>query len=198
MWLRFIDDVFMIWEGEIQQLKQFMDGLNNNRLNIGLTFNFSSESIEYLDVKVSKGCDGMLITDVHRKGTAVNSLLSARSSHPAQTIKAVPIGQFLRAKRICSTNTLFEHQANDLKRRFRSRHYREDSIHKGYTRAKETPRSQLLKTAIREQDHKGCVDWHKYKFINEYAQGHLRSSKDDLLMSFVALVFMYLHLSALL
>ncbi|KAM4016291.1 uncharacterized protein ACNLHF_002679 isoform 2-T3 [Anomaloglossus baeobatrachus] len=198
MWLRFIDDVFMIWEGEIQQLKQFMDGLNNNRLNIGLTFNFSSESIEYLDVKVSKGCDGMLITDVHRKGTAVNSLLSARSSHPAQTIKAVPIGQFLRAKRICSTNTLFEHQANDLKRRFRSRHYREDSIHKGYTRAKETPRSQLLKTAIREQDHKGCVDWHKYQFINEYAQGHLRSSKDDLLMSFVALVFMYLHLSALL
>ncbi|KAM4030141.1 uncharacterized protein ACNLHF_021890 [Anomaloglossus baeobatrachus] len=36
---------------------------------------------------------------------------------------------------------------------------------------------------------KGCVDWHKYQFINEYAQGHLRSSKDDSLMLFVALEF---------
>ncbi|KAM4029612.1 uncharacterized protein ACNLHF_024544 isoform 1-T2 [Anomaloglossus baeobatrachus] len=43
-----------------------------------------SEKIDYLDVRVFKGSDGLLCTDIFRKDPAVNSILSAKSSHPKQ------------------------------------------------------------------------------------------------------------------
>ncbi|KAM4029614.1 uncharacterized protein ACNLHF_024544 isoform 2-T3 [Anomaloglossus baeobatrachus] len=49
-----------------------------------------SEKIDYLDVRVFKGSDGLLCTDIFRKDPAVNSILSAKSSHPKQTVDMSP------------------------------------------------------------------------------------------------------------
>ncbi|KAG8595176.1 hypothetical protein GDO81_001440 [Engystomops pustulosus] len=87
---------------------------------------------------------GYLQSDVHRKETAVNSLLHASSSHPPQTITAVPIGQYLRMRRICSTDESFEFQAQELRCRFRDRGYSQRTLRKAYNRAKQTPRIELL------------------------------------------------------
>ncbi|XP_056425227.1 uncharacterized protein LOC130366892 [Hyla sarda] len=52
--------------------------------------------------------------------------------------------QFLRMKRICSSDTFFEEQAKDLTNRFKERGYRQQDISKAYSRAKNTPRNNLL------------------------------------------------------
>lgn len=49
----------------------------------------------------------------------MNALLHASSSHPAPTKNAIPTGQFLRARRICSQDHLFRKQATDLMGRWR-------------------------------------------------------------------------------
>ncbi|XP_073532526.1 uncharacterized protein [Phyllobates terribilis] len=59
----------------------------------------------------------------HGKPTAVNSLIHATSAHDSSTIKAIPIGQFLRVRQICSTNFKFEKRASYLAERFRHRGY---------------------------------------------------------------------------
>ncbi|XP_056388323.1 uncharacterized protein LOC130283154 [Hyla sarda] len=54
------------------------------------------------------------------------------------------LGQFLRLKRICSSPAFFEEQAADLKNRFKERGHSRKDIQRGYQRAKETLRTNLL------------------------------------------------------
>ncbi|XP_069591429.1 uncharacterized protein [Ranitomeya imitator] len=88
--------------------------------------------------------EGYLSTTVFRKSTATNSLLHASSLHPRSTTNSIPIGQFLRIKRICSEDEQFEEQAELLRSRFKDRGYNRRVIQRGYWRAKNTPRQQLL------------------------------------------------------
>lgn len=64
-------------------------------------------------------------TDLFRKPTDRNTILRGDSFHPTHLIKSLPISQFHRARRICSTDTLYSKQSTELKRRFRERGYKE-------------------------------------------------------------------------
>lgn len=74
----------------------------------------------------------------------MNALLHATSSHPESTIKAVPTGQFLRMRRICSQEVDFETQAKYLQERFTERGYSKRTIRKAYNRAKGSSHSDLI------------------------------------------------------
>ncbi|XP_075697341.1 uncharacterized protein LOC142662932 [Rhinoderma darwinii] len=103
------------------QLIQFMQDLNKNDLNIKLTYVFDKRRVEFLDILIEADETGHLQTDVFRKKTSVNALLHATSAHSQSTIDAVPTGQFLRMRRICSSNVNFERQSSDLRERFLDR-----------------------------------------------------------------------------
>ncbi|XP_069618161.1 uncharacterized protein [Ranitomeya imitator] len=68
----------------------------------------------------------------------------ADSSHPISTVRGIPVGQFLQARRICSDDHKFEEQAIDLTRRFTQRGYSKRMIKRGYIRASKTTGNQLL------------------------------------------------------
>ncbi|XP_075688588.1 uncharacterized protein LOC142657444 [Rhinoderma darwinii] len=131
-------------QGTEAQLLQFMQELNVNDLNIRLTYIFDKQKIDFLDVSIEVDTERVLQTDVFRKETSVNSLLHATSAHVYSTINAVPVGQFLRMRRICSSETKFENQSRDLEERFRERRHSRRCIKQGYRRAKTTERKHLL------------------------------------------------------
>ncbi|XP_073421163.1 uncharacterized protein [Dendrobates tinctorius] len=145
-WHRYIDDILFLWDGTVQQLEDFMRTLNQNSFNIHLTYTFEFKEINFLYVTLSVDPTGHIQTDVYRKPTSVNSLVHASSAHYPSTIRAVPVGQFLRMRRICSSDEKFEAQSADLKSRFSSRGYSNRCIKNGYLRARATPRSGLLKS----------------------------------------------------
>ncbi|CAJ0958069.1 unnamed protein product, partial [Ranitomeya imitator] len=100
--------------------------------------------MEFLDVSVHRNMENCLETRMFRKETAVNALLHATSAHPPTMINSIPIGQFLRLRRICSEDTEFEKQASELRDRFLERGYSRRSVKKGYNRAKNISRHQAL------------------------------------------------------
>ena len=53
-WLRFIDDIFMIWSYGIQELVIFMEILNNQHPTIKFTYEYSEKEISFLDTIVYK------------------------------------------------------------------------------------------------------------------------------------------------
>ncbi|XP_069804728.1 uncharacterized protein [Dendropsophus ebraccatus] len=103
----------------------------------GLSFRGATASLK-------RDANGYIQTDVFRKKTAANSYLHASSSHPPSTINAIPVGQYLRIKRICSSSEDFEKQAKELKERFLNRGYSRRSLKWAYVRARNTPRHELL------------------------------------------------------
>ena len=69
MFLRFIDDLFMIWTGSKQELLELMSDLNMKHPLIKLEFKYSQTTIELLDVLFDKDQNNMLQTTTYRKQT---------------------------------------------------------------------------------------------------------------------------------
>lgn len=51
---RYIDDLFLIWEGDLISLQLFMSRLNGNTKNIRLIWNADASSIAFLDLEIFK------------------------------------------------------------------------------------------------------------------------------------------------
>ena len=69
MFLRFIDDLFMIGTGSKQELLELMSDLNKKHPLIKLEFKYSQTTIELLDVLFDKDQNNMLQTTTYRKQT---------------------------------------------------------------------------------------------------------------------------------
>lgn len=143
LWLRYIDDVLMIWEGSEQDLLQFMNELNTNDRNIKLSFTVHPHTLSFLDLNI-EAKNGLINTKTHWKSTAANTLLQATSDHPRSMIRGILVGQFLRTRRSCSNQQDFITEARDLYSRFRERDYSHSCIREAKKRAIQPDRRRLL------------------------------------------------------
>ena len=71
MFLKFIDDLIMIWTGSEQELLDFMSDLNKKHPSIKFEFKNSQTKIGFLDVLVNKDHNNMLQTTIYRKQTEI-------------------------------------------------------------------------------------------------------------------------------
>lgn len=74
VWWRYIDDIFLIWTGDIQELQDFHSYLNTTDAEVNFTLTCSQEELHFLDTKVSV-CNGKLFTSLYKKNTDRNTLL---------------------------------------------------------------------------------------------------------------------------
>ncbi|XP_068113208.1 uncharacterized protein [Hyperolius riggenbachi] len=151
-WHRFIDDILILWQGSQEDLKQFLTLLNTNDVNIFLTSDISSTTVNFLDLHIMKDEEGHLISTLYRKKTAVNSLLHFSSYHTPTTRRNIPVGQFLRLRRNCSTPQAFEEEAGKLACRFRERGYPNKYVRKAWRRARFTNRETLLQPSTIQKE----------------------------------------------
>lgn len=113
LWLRYIDDILMVWSGKIEQLTDFMQELNQNERNIGHTYSHQQVTLSFLDLQISIE-ETKIITKKFRKETAADTLLQAQSHHPRSLIHGIPTGQFLRMMRNCSKDLEYKEEASEL------------------------------------------------------------------------------------
>ena len=102
LWIRFIDDIFMIWIHGENKLLEFVDFINSINPSVQFTCDFSSDCVNFLDVSVSVDNIGTLATDLYTKPTDTHQYLLATSCHPNHTKRSIPYSQSLRILRICS------------------------------------------------------------------------------------------------
>ena len=81
IWVRFIDDIFLIWKGE------FIDHLNNAAPSIKFTHEISTNSVNFQDTTVVKDRQGNISTDVYQKPTDTHPYLHWTSAHPTHQTK---------------------------------------------------------------------------------------------------------------
>ena len=97
-WWRFIDDCFLIWLSGEASFKKFLDFINSQHRTIKFTANWSTTSIEFLDVQVTVGSGRRLTTDLYVKPTDAHQYLMADSCHPKHTKRGIPYPQALRIR----------------------------------------------------------------------------------------------------
>lgn len=142
-WFRYIDDVFLIWEGSADSLIEFHSLLNSWDSNLKFTFEYSPTQIHFLDLLIYKA-DDVLATTLYTKDTDRNTLLLSSSYHPKSLKENLPVGQFFRLRRLCSDRNDFIQQAHSMKYRFSERGYSQRTIRSAYKRALYSNRDTLL------------------------------------------------------
>ena len=107
-WVRFIDDIFLIWKGDESSLTTFIKYLNGVESSIKFTHEKSYKSVNFLDTKVIKDVQGIISTDIFQKPTDTHPYLHWTSAHPPHLKKSIPYSQALRLRRICSSTTILK------------------------------------------------------------------------------------------
>ena len=156
LYLRYIDDVFMIWGHGRELLDEFYNCLNG--IHPSIKFDISSgSSINFLDTTVSIS-NGSLSTGLYRKPTDRNTLLHHDSFHPEHIKKSIVYSQALRVRRICSDGTESELELNRLRSHFLERGYKLDFVNSEIDRARIRSRESLLsKTEDRHSNRANMV-----------------------------------------
>ena len=78
MWIRYIDDVFFVWDHNQEELMHFLSycnsyaAKNSYKSTIKFTMEYSKSDVVFLDTKVKKH-DGTMITELHCKPTATST-----------------------------------------------------------------------------------------------------------------------------
>ena len=120
LYLRYIDDIFLIFPYSEQDLTKFMTYMNNAHPTIKFTEEHSRSEIVFLDTIV-KRLDENLYKDLYTKPTDTHSYLHFTSSHPKHTRHNGPYGQFLRLRRNCHFDDDFNRHADSMTQHYLKR-----------------------------------------------------------------------------
>ena len=122
-WFRFIDDIFFIFTGTLDELKQFFHDMNNTKhRTIQFTMEYSNDKINFLDTTIQIS-NGSLVSTLYTKPTDSHSYLLYESCHPKHIVASIPYSQFLRIRRICTHWTDFLSNAMALVNYLTAKHY---------------------------------------------------------------------------
>lgn len=155
VWYRYIDDIFCIWNHGDKSLQKFISfcqeysEMKNMKSNIKFECNISKENVNFLDVSISIK-DNKLNTTVYNKPTDAHLYLNPQSCHPNHVIKNIPKGQFIRIKRICSSNEEFVKHSNILRQHFINRGFSIKTVSNALNQVNKIDRKELLKNSQKE------------------------------------------------
>ena len=88
LFLRYIDDIFMIWNGTTEEVILFIDELNKKHKTIKYDYKISTKEIEFLDTMIYRNQQHKIQIMIFRKPTDQQTYLHAQSNHP-KSLKTV-------------------------------------------------------------------------------------------------------------
>ena len=113
---------------------------------------YSKNSINFLDVKVSKSESGnTLNTNPFTKPTDTHQYLHATSCHRSIYKRSIPSGQPVRIKRICSDEEDLQQKLNDLESWLIDRDYRAEVVRPEIRKVNSIDRNVLLEKGLKHQ-----------------------------------------------
>jgi hypothetical protein len=131
---RYMDDYFYIWIGTEDELKCFLGSFNDFHPTIKLTYSFSQNSVNFLDITIAQN-NGRLKTSLFHKPTDAPQYLHFKSAHPSHTKRSVPYSLALRSVRAHTSEEEAKKDLGTLQNQFLSRGYPKNLINNAIQKA---------------------------------------------------------------
>ena len=144
IYLSYIDDIFLLWTHEEEELLQFYKDFNSEDRDIHVTMNHLTEEINFLDT-TNRLKNNKLQTSLYKKPTHFQTYLHPTSSHPPHIFAFIIFSQALRYKRIGSYGKELNLQLTTLKTAFIALGYKPQTLKNQIIKAMFIPREALLK-----------------------------------------------------
>ena len=130
LFLRYIDDVFVTWNGTTEELILFIGELNKKHKAIKFDYKTSTKQIEFLNKMVYRDQQHKIQATMFRKPADQQTYLHAESNHPKSLKDSVPYSQAVRIRTICSATFEFVKNGDIITKRFKEREYPERLVNK--------------------------------------------------------------------
>ena len=121
LFLRYIDDIFMICNRTPEELILFIDELNKKHKIIKFDYKISTKQIQFMDTMVYRDQQRKIQIMMFRKPTDQQTYLHAQSNHRKSLKNSIPYSQALRIKTICSTTSEFNKNCDIITERYKER-----------------------------------------------------------------------------
>jgi hypothetical protein len=129
LWVRFFDDIFLLWQHGKTELDIFLNQLNHFSSIFNFTSEISTSEICFLDVKIILDIESKLHTEIFRKSTdQLYGGLHYSSCHPQHLKDSLPYSNAIRYKRICSDAISLEKNYDFLRESFYNRGFAHDIV----------------------------------------------------------------------
>ena len=116
IFLRFLDDIFFIWNHGEEKLHSFFKYLNSIHPTIKFTYEYSRNEINFLDTTVYfDTITGELKTKLFIKHTDTRTFLHYDSYHPSHTKESIVYSQGLRYRMITTDDGVLHNELKELK-----------------------------------------------------------------------------------
>ena len=115
-WKRFIDDVFVIFNGTYEEISEFHKYTNNFHDTIKFdepSYNPNKNSCYFLDLEITI-IKNKIQTDLYKKPTYRPTTLIPSSAHPKHTPPNIIYSMLFRLMQICSTEEQFIQRYKEL------------------------------------------------------------------------------------
>jgi hypothetical protein len=152
IWLRFLDDVFVLFTHGQDEFTKFVDYLNSKHEKIKFTMEQSLEQVNFLDTTVIVDKDTRkLYTTVYSKPTDTHDYLHFTSSHPDHCKTGGPKGQLLRLRRICTKDDDFEENCEKMTEHYLRRGYPKRIMKKHVEEVRKLKQDDLLQVKDKDE-----------------------------------------------
>ena len=141
---RFIDGIFILWKGTLDDLKIIVDQLNTLHPTIKFDVKYSLTLIEFLGTSIYKSTDGKLQTTLYTKPTDRQSYLHSKSYHPNTCKRSIAYSQVLRIRGICTENSEYFKHTGALLHKLVERGFDNTMVRNQITEVYQIPRNELL------------------------------------------------------
>ena len=132
LWVRYIDDVFMVWAHSREDLLEFVSGLNRMAPRITFTYTLSKTSVDFLNLTIYKSSSfsitGKLSTKIYYKSTNTFNYNHRSSFVPEYVHGGIAMGEVVRLLRNTDDEGLFERYRHKLIDRLANRKYGKNTI----------------------------------------------------------------------
>jgi hypothetical protein len=166
VYYRYIDDIFMIFQNEIE-VQQFSEFCNNFHKTIKFTTEFSTEGVSFLDTQVKLDINGKVYTTLYTKPTDTHNYLLPTSSHPHHCVTNTPYSQFLRLRRNCHHDKDFLKEVGLMAHHYIQRGYNENKVINQAVQALKKDRATLLNPPAKSNKNNSKIS-QTVRFITTY------------------------------
>lgn len=132
LWRRYIDDILLLWPHTKIDFQTFFSRLNDHTPKIKFTCNFSSTSVDFLDLTIYKNNNfsttGKLRTSIYYKPTNTFTYSHATSYWHPNTLKSIALGECIRALRNTDNEKAYIKRKRALVQRLEARGYGPSTI----------------------------------------------------------------------
>jgi len=161
LWLRFLDDVLMIWEHQLSALQTFTAQLDSLHPSIKFETTVGDGSVNFLDLRVFTGnrfsAQGILDIAPYSKPIDTHQYLHYTSSHPPHTFRGIVRGETVRLLRHSSNIRIYANAIKRMISRFSSRGYPLRLLHRWISDFPYSARERLLLSTVNRSVHRRLV-----------------------------------------